>query len=158
MPGDTNRHSIFETHFKSNIVMFSFFLTTWGWFAWLCFLSAVFAPNLGTYNIRNSFTQLFGDDVLWWATVFIVLGLLGLFEIVIKTVKRYLLMAGLWKWPPWTQSRAGDNIEEWDLELWQELEQNPAVQARLKRMARDEPADEEDDLDLPVVNEENRGS
>ncbi|GKU10323.1 unnamed protein product [Fusarium langsethiae] len=151
---------IFETHYKSKIVIGSFFLTTIGWFAWLSFLDAAYAPQpSGPYAIRDSFTTLFGDDAVWWATLFIVLGLIGLFEIVLKCVKRLLLMHGLWDWPPWGKSRRGENIEEWDVELWQELEQDPALRARLKRMARDERVEEEDDVDLAQINieEEIRG-
>ncbi|KAF5595869.1 phospholipid-transporting ATPase DNF3 [Fusarium subglutinans] len=139
---------IFETHYKSTIVMVSFFVTTIGWFAWLCFLDAAYAGSpSGPYAIRNSFTELFGDDAVWWSTLFIVLGLLGLFEIVLKCVKRLLLIAGLWDWPPWGKSRRGDNIEEWDVELWQELEQDPALRERLKRLARDEQVEEEDEFE-----------
>ncbi|KAM0399711.1 hypothetical protein ACHAQC_002992 [Fusarium culmorum] len=151
---------MFETHYKSIIVMISFFVTTIGWFAWLSFLDAAYAPQpSGPYAISDSFTTLFGDDAVWWATLFIVLGLIGLFEMVLKCVKRLLLMHGLWDWPPWGKSRRGENIEEWDVELWQELEQDPALRARLKRMARDEPVKEEDDADLAQINidEEMRG-
>ncbi|KAJ9428853.1 hypothetical protein QL093DRAFT_2147200 [Fusarium oxysporum] len=139
---------IFETHYKSTVVMASFFITTVGWFAWLCFLDAAFAGRpSGPYAIRNSFTEAFGADAVWWATLFIVLGLLGLFEIVLKCVKRLLLIAGLWDWPPWGKSRRGENIEEWDVELWQELEQDPALRERLKRLARDEQVEEEDEFE-----------
>ncbi|TVY70032.1 putative phospholipid-transporting ATPase DNF3 [Fusarium oxysporum f. sp. cubense] len=139
---------IFETHYKSTIVMASFFITTVGWFAWLCFLDAAFAGRpSGPYAIRNSFTEAFGADAVWWATLFIVLGLLGLFEIVLKCVKRLLLIAGLLDWPPWGKSRRGENIEEWDVELWQELEQDPALRERLKRLARDEQVEEEDEFE-----------
>ncbi|EXL49675.1 hypothetical protein FOCG_09940 [Fusarium oxysporum f. sp. radicis-lycopersici 26381] len=139
---------IFETHYKSAIVMASFFITTVGWFAWLCFLDAAFAGRpSGPYAIRNSFTEAFGADAVWWATLFIVLGLLGLFEIVLKCVKRLLLIAGLWDWPPWGKSRRGENIEEWDVELWQELEQDLALRERLKRLARDEQVEEEDEFE-----------
>ncbi|KLP04549.1 hypothetical protein CEK26_000925 [Fusarium fujikuroi] len=139
---------IFETHYKSTIVMVSFFVTTIGWFAWLSFLDAAYAGSpSGPYAIRNSFTEQFGADAVWWATLFIVLGLLGLFEIVLKCVKRLLLIAGLWDWPPWGKSRRGENIEEWDVELWQELEQDPALRERLKRLARDEQVEEEDEFE-----------
>ncbi|KAF4433703.1 phospholipid-transporting ATPase DNF3 [Fusarium acutatum] len=139
---------IFETHHKSAIVMVSFFVTTIGWFAWLCFLDAAYAGSpSGPYAIRNSFTEVFGADAVWWATLFIVLGLLGLFEIVLKCAKRLLLIAGLWDWPPWGKSRRGENIEEWDVELWQELEQDPALRERLKRLARDEQVEEQDEFE-----------
>ncbi|KAI5466004.1 hypothetical protein BGZ63DRAFT_120499 [Mariannaea sp. PMI_226] len=142
---------IFEIHYKTTIVMFCFFLTTIGWWGWLCFLDAVYAPSpSGPYAIRNSFTSLFGADAVWWSTAFIVLGLLGLFEMVMKVVRRLLLIAGLWDWRPWKQSRRGSkNIEEWDVELWQELEQDPDMRSRLKQLCRDDVVEEED-LDIQI--------
>ncbi|KFA49144.1 hypothetical protein S40293_06163 [Stachybotrys chartarum IBT 40293] len=151
---------IFETHFKSSVVMFSFFLTTWGWFAWLAFLDGVFAgyPS-GTYNIRDSFTHRFGRDALWWSTVFIMLGILGMLELAIKVVKRQLLVAGLWKWPPWGVSRAGENVEEWNLEIWQELEQDPVVWEKLKKMASedDDEVEEEEQEAMEAKAEKEKG-
>ncbi|KAI9171488.1 Phospholipid-transporting ATPase [Paramyrothecium foliicola] len=132
---------IFETHYKSSIVMGSFFVTTIGWFAWLSFLDGVYnARPSGTYNIRNSFTELWGKDALWWATLFIVLGIIGLLEIVAKAVKRKLIIAGLWKWPSWRGdgSVGSSNAEDLELEVWQELEQDPVIWEKLKKMARDE--------------------
>ncbi|KAF5125584.1 putative phospholipid-transporting ATPase DNF3 [Metarhizium anisopliae] len=130
---------IFETHYKSTIVMCSFFITTWGWFAWLSFLDGVYAPGPeGPYLIRHTFTRAFGDDAVWWATVFIVLAFLGLLELVGKTIKRNMLVAGVWHWPPWKRHRLNDNVEEWDLQVWQEMEQDPKVRERLRRLANDE--------------------
>lgn len=137
--------------------MFCFFLTTFGWWAWLSFLDGVYAGSpSGTYNIRDSFTTLFGDDAAWWSTLFIVLGLLALFEMVLKVAKRLLLLAGLWEWPPWKKGRVGDNIEEWDVELWQELEQDSVMRSRLKRLCRDEDVDELDDGDVQIEIDEAR--
>ncbi|CAH0049527.1 unnamed protein product [Clonostachys solani] len=128
---------IFETHFKTGIVMFSFFLTTWGWFAWNAFLSGVYAkfPS-GPYAIRDSFTQLWGRDPTWWATLFMVLSFLGLMELVGKLVIKQLSTSG--------QNGSSGNMEDWDLETWQEMEQNPEVKQYLERLARD--GDDEDDL------------
>ncbi|KAH7328733.1 phospholipid-translocating P-type ATPase [Stachybotrys elegans] len=137
---------ILETHYKSAIVMGSFFLTTWGWFAWTSFLDAAYAPRVsGTYNIRDSFTHRWGQDPSWWGTLFIVLAFLGMIEVVMKVVKRNLMASGLWKLPPWGKRRSGENIEEWDLELWQELEQDPVMKQKLKRMANEEKAEEEEE-------------
>ena len=111
----------------------------------------------GKYAIRNSFTELFGVDAVWWATTFIVLGILGLFEIVMKCGKRLLLFAGLWKWPPWNRSRRGDNIEEWDVELWQELEQHSGMRQKLRELCRDGTAKEDDDADVHYAMDEVRG-
>jgi phospholipid-translocating ATPase len=133
--------------------MGSFLITTWGWFAWLCFLDAVYAPGPdGPYVIRRAFTQGFGIDAVWWATVFIVLAFLGLMELVGKSIKRNMMVAGVWHWPPWKMHRLSDNVEDWDLEMWQEMERNPKVRERLRRLANNdetladtEEAEEEDE-------------
>lgn len=145
---------MFETHYKTTFVMCCFFVTTLGWFAWVAFLDAIYqgTPS-GPYDVKYSFRKKWGGDAVWWATLFAVLGGLGLMELTIKVVKRQFIMAGLWKWPPWKKPRSlSENVEEWDLELWQELEQDPTVRAKLKIMAReydeyeidaDEPCDED---------------
>ncbi|KAH6608618.1 p-type atpase [Trichoderma cornu-damae] len=142
---------IFETHYKSAVVMACFFITTAGWFAWLAFLDGVYAPTpSGVYDIRGTFTKLWGADAVWWSTVFIVLALMGMIELLFKAFKRGMLVAGLWHWPPWQKkTRLGDNVEEWDLELWQEMEQDAAVKRKLAKMARDH-----DDADLEEEEEE----
>lgn len=148
----TDLNSMFETHYKSNIVLGSFFVTTIGWFAWNCFLSGVFAASpSGPYAIRDTFIHLWGDDPVWWATMFVVLGILGLIELAGKTVKRNLRVAGLWKLRPWRKDGAAENAEEVDLEVWQEMEQDPVVRERLRRMARDEPEIEDDEEEIIEV-------
>ncbi|PHH88534.1 hypothetical protein CDD83_7414 [Cordyceps sp. RAO-2017] len=137
---------IFETHYKTAIVIGSFFLTTVGWWAWLSFLDEVFPlmPS-GPNAVHDSFTKHWGQDAAWWATVFLVLTVLGAIGACGKVVKRQMLLAGFWQWPPWRRRRRlSDNVEEWDLELWQELEQDPVVREQLRALARDEgsPADE----------------
>lgn len=126
--------------------MVSFFVTTWGWFAWLAFLDNVYAAGPdGPYNIRHTFTKHFGRDAVWWSTLFVVLAILGLLELVGKAVKRNMTVWGLWHWPPWRTRRLSDNVEEWDLGIWQELEQEPQMRERLRKLANDEEV--EDDLD-----------
>ncbi|KAL7819956.1 phospholipid-translocating P-type ATPase [Trichoderma gracile] len=134
---------IFETHYKSAIVMACFFITTAGWFAWLAFLDGVYAATpSGDYDIRHTFTRLWGADAVWWSTVFVVLSFMGMLELLFKAAKRAMLVAGLWHWPPWQRKRrlggGGENAEEWDLELWQEMEQDEAVRRKLALMARDD--------------------
>lgn len=147
--------SIFETHYKSAIVITSFFVTTWGWFAWLSFLDVVYASGPeGPYNIRRTFTQHFGRDPRWWSAVFVVLAFLGVLQVAGKTIRRNMLIADAWHWPPWKRRRHSDHLEERDLQVWQELEQNPRVRERLRRLANDEFAvqdmEEEDVFDLEV--------
>ena len=130
---------IFETHYKPALVIGGFFLTTVGWFAWLSFLDGVYSrtPD-GPYYIRDAFTKGFGRDAVWWATLFATLGILGLIELAAKTFKRNMLVAGMWHWPPWKTRQLSDNVEDWDLQIWQEMEKNPTVRDRLRRIARDD--------------------
>lgn len=125
--------------------MGSFFVTTGGWFAWNGFLDGVFAAKpSGPYAIRDTFTHTFGRDATWWGTLFLVLGFLGIMDISIYLVKRNLRVAGLLRWDPW-RKREEVAAEHLDLEIWQELEQDPVMFARLKRMAKDENYDDDDD-------------
>ncbi|OAA77365.1 ATPase, P-type, phospholipid-translocating, flippase [Akanthomyces lecanii RCEF 1005] len=145
---------IFETHYKSAIVMGSFFVTTIGWFAWVSFLDFIFAGTpSGPYDVKYSFRNKWGGDAVWWATLFAVLGALGLMELTMKVIKRHMILAGLWKWPPWKNPGLSENVEEWDLELWQELEKDAAVQAKLKVMAG-EHDEQEVDMDEDVEEED----
>jgi len=145
---------IFETHYKTSIVMGSFFVTTIGWFAWNGFLDGVYAAKpSGPYAIRDTFTNTFGRDPTWWGTLFLVLGFLGLMDLVVKVAKRNLRVSGLLRWPPWGEKSKEDDdgivADELELEIWQELEQDPVIWEQLKRMARDE--EEEDYEDEEIV-------
>lgn len=57
-------------------------------------------------------------------------------------------MEGLWKWPPWKQGGQrpgpgrGKSAEDWDLELWQELEKTPQVMEKVRLISRAETGDE----------------
>lgn len=161
--------SIFETHYKTTIVMCCFFVTTGGWFAWNGFLDGVYAASpSGPYAIRDTFTHTFGADATWWATLFMTLSFLGLMDIVLLVVKRNLRITGLLSWTPWKRGpRPGDDSspEELDMRVWQELEQDPVIRERLRRLARDDDDDEDDyleqDIDdtvLDVNTEKEKGS
>ena len=129
--------------------MGSFFVTTGGWFAWNGFLDGVFAPSpSGPYAIRDTFTQHFGRDATWWSTMFLVLGFLGLMDLVLLVVKRNLRLAGFLHWKPWKKLE-NRRPEELELEIWQELEQDPIVKKRLQRLANDE-VEDEDEWDADV--------
>ena len=62
-------------------------------------------------------------------------------DVVLKSVRRGLVVAGLWRWP-WQERVPGESVEDWDLEVWQELEKDPAVRRRLRGEFSD---DEEED-------------
>lgn len=80
----------------------------------------------------------FGKDTLWWSLLFgVLLVLIGL-DISFKFIKRSLIAYGFWTWPPWRERDADDNCENWDRQLWQELEQDPVVREHLRQTLQDE--------------------
>ncbi|MBE3048065.1 hypothetical protein IMZ48_37265 [Candidatus Bathyarchaeota archaeon] len=119
--------------------MFSFFLTTAGWWLWNGVLSAVYNPSPSIYAVRHGFSDTFGRDPLWWATLFGVLGVLGLVEMARRIAKRVFVGMGLWRWGPWRRG-----LEGLDVEVWQEMEKDPVVWERLKRLAAGEEVEDEE--------------
>ncbi|KAI8163634.1 putative phospholipid-transporting ATPase [Colletotrichum sp. SAR 10_70] len=140
---------ILETHHKTAIVMGSFFITFSGWWAWNAFLSGIYTPSPSPYAVRDGFSKIFGADAVWWLTLIIMTLLFILMETIFRTLQRCLILAGLWRWP-WVRKEDDVCADEWRLELWQELERDPAVKERLRKLARDEPEDEEEEADVAV--------
>lgn len=135
----------------------SFIVTFAGWWLWQVFLAGVYAPGVWPYAVRDGFFSSFGPDAAWWVVLIGMLGLLACLELAYKSVKRNLIVAGLWKfgwkwlktstwktafWSSpsagtmWTQAGTNRSLEEWDVELWQVMEQDPAIQETLRRMSR----------------------
>ncbi|ETS86390.1 hypothetical protein PFICI_00218 [Pestalotiopsis fici W106-1] len=141
---------ILETHHKSAIVLVGFAITIIGWWLWNIILSAVYNRGVNTYAVRNGFTKTFGGDALWWFTLIVTMAILICFELGFKAVKRNLIVGGLWQWPPWKKRALGDAAEEWHLELWQELEQDPLIRARLKQEESDDCVVLEEDVENVV--------
>ncbi|KAI1425482.1 hypothetical protein F5Y12DRAFT_368240 [Xylaria sp. FL1777] len=132
---------IMETHYKSAIILGAFGITVSGWFAWQGFLSGVYTPQPSPYAGRGAFVNTFGKDVLWWALLVGVLFVLIAVDIAFKFAKRSLIKYGLWSWPPWRRRDADENpenCENWDRQLWQELEQDPVIREQLRQILLDE--------------------
>ncbi|KAJ3574667.1 hypothetical protein NPX13_g4293 [Xylaria arbuscula] len=133
---------IMETHYKSAIVMGSFGITVSGWWAWQAFLDGVYPLQPSPYAGRGAFVNTFGKDTLWWALLFGVLLVLIALDTAFKLAKRALIKYGFWSWPPWRKQEQNreavdndygvENCENWDRQLWQELEQDPAVREQLR--------------------------
>jgi phospholipid-translocating ATPase len=126
---------------------------------WQVFLAGVYAPGVWPYAVKNGFFSSFGPDPAWWVALFGALGVLACIELAYKSVKRNLVVAGLWKlgwkWLKWSTWRAAfwssspagagagwseegtkGSVEEWDVELWQVMEQDPAIRDTLRRMSK----------------------
>ncbi|KAL2022829.1 hypothetical protein VTK56DRAFT_4360 [Thermocarpiscus australiensis] len=148
---------ILDTHYRTGIVVGSFGITFAGWWAWQAFLAGVYAPGVWPYAVRGGFFSSFGKDPAWWAALAAVLGLLACLELAYRSIKRNLVVAGLWpfgwKWlkcstwksafgasagseAMWTEEGTRGSLEEWDVELWQAMEQDPAIRETLRRMSR----------------------
>ncbi|KAF4581038.1 ATPase, P-type, phospholipid-translocating, flippase [Ophiocordyceps camponoti-floridani] len=142
---------ILETHYKPCVILASFFLTTMGWFAWLAFLDGVYAPNpSGPYLIHHTLRQSWGMDITWWSTLFLTLALVSLIELAVGIVTRHghhlvphMLSPNNRHAATTSPYSLAENVEEWDVALWQELEQDPVIRARLYRLARDGDCDDE---------------
>ncbi|EMR66572.1 putative phospholipid-transporting atpase 1 protein [Eutypa lata UCREL1] len=145
---------IIETHHKTSVVMGAFLITIAGWFAWQAFLDGSYARQPSPYAARDGFTVTFGRDPLWWLTALAIVFVLIVIETSYKAIKRRLVVAGFWRLPravtaPWNRivnrgqeedfdDEGNGNVEEWHLELWQELEKDPVVRERLRRILEDE--------------------
>lgn len=138
----TNR--ILETHSKSIIILFSFAISFAGWWFWQGFLSLIYAPRPSAYNVRDAFPNTFGRDLGWWVTLLGVLTLLYVLEMGLNMAKRTMVVMGLSRWGRgwwvrarrWRSRKGPDwmdgNLEDWDLGLWQEMEQDKMIQERLR--------------------------
>lgn len=115
----------------------SFFITTAGWWAWSAFLSYAYSDNLTPFDVKGGFEHTFGPDLNWWLVVIITLAIMTVIELVWKSVRRELAVAG--RWPPWkgfVKGGAGSKTaEELDLGVWQEMQNDPLIRARLKELA-----------------------
>lgn len=136
-------YRIIETHYKSPVILFAFFITIAGWWAWQSFLAGSYAPQVSPYDVRDGFFDAFGRDLGWWLTLIVVLFALFVLELGFKMAKRTMTILGLWRWgrgrfqrvKRWRRVRREDwmdgNLEDWDLGLWQEMEKDRRVRARL---------------------------
>lgn len=139
-----------ETHYKSPVILFAFFITIGGWWAWQSFLAGSYAPKASPYDVRGSFFDAFGKDLGWWLTLILVLFALFVLELGFKMAKRTMTILGLWRWGRgrfqrlnrWRKVKREDwmdgNLEDWDLGLWQEMEKERRVRERLADILAEE--------------------
>ncbi|PSS05237.1 hypothetical protein BD289DRAFT_400131 [Coniella lustricola] len=148
---------LIETHYKCSIILSAFGVTFAGWWLWQCFLAGIYAKQSSPYDVRDGFFDTFGRDPGWWLALICVLVLLFVLEMGFRMARRTLVILGLSRWGRgwwkrlqiWRKDRSntgGDNddlwvqgnLEEWDLSLWQEMEQDPVVKGRLKAVLETE--------------------
>ena len=125
---------LLEAHYKTRIVGVSFAITTSGWWAWNAFLAGAYSDNISPYDIKHGFDQGFGKDPVWWLVLLAALAILLVFDLMWKSIRRNLTVSG--RWPPWKAKTGMEkSAEEVDVHVWQEMEQDTAVQRRLTSLA-----------------------
>jgi phospholipid-translocating ATPase len=122
---------VIETHYKTLVIGIGFGITVAGWWAWNAFLAAAYSDNLSPFDVKHGFDKGFGKDPAWWAVLIAALAILVTFEYMWKSIRRNLAFAG-W-WPLWRRRRTqgAKNAEEMDLEVWQEMQRDPDIRAKL---------------------------
>lgn len=76
--------------------------------------------------------------------VIITLAIMTVIELSWKSVRRELAVSG--KWPPWKGGAGSRTAEEVDVGVWQEMQKDPRIRARLKELAGEGEEEGDDDV------------
>lgn len=120
-------------------------------------MSGIYTAEQSPYDVRGGFFAAFGRDPGWWLTLIGVLVLLFILQMGFKMTKRTMVILGLWRWGKgwWKRVRRSrkkpvdwieGNLEDWDLGLWQEMEKDRGVRARLEGILEAEESGESDEV------------
>lgn len=77
---------VIEIHNKSITAVIACVLSIGGWFLWMIILASIYTDNV-TYNVRDSFFVRFGDNLLWWLTLLLIVVATMWFEFGIHSFK-----------------------------------------------------------------------
>lgn len=75
-----------EIHNKSIMAVIASVLSIGGWFLWMILLAVVYKDNV-TYNVKDSFFVRFGDNLLWWLTLILIVVSTLWFEFGVRSLK-----------------------------------------------------------------------
>jgi phospholipid-translocating ATPase len=89
---------------------------------------------ISPYAVVYGFTQTFGRDAAWWATLVLLLG--GLLTVELSVAGLRHRFAGSLN-QVWRTDTGWDDPKAWDTRLWKEIERDPGCKARLEEMARE---------------------
>lgn len=103
-----------EIHNKSITAVISCILSVGGWFLWMIILASTYSKNF-QFSVRYSFFTRFGDNVLWWLTLILILVSAIWFEFGVLSLKAAYLPT--------------------DVDLFQELERDLSVRKRFEEAA-----------------------
>jgi phospholipid-translocating ATPase len=77
---------VIENHNKSIMAAIACFLSIGGWFLWMMILATVYQDNV-TYNVKGGFFHRFGDNLLWWLTLILIIVITMWFEFGVRSLK-----------------------------------------------------------------------
>lgn len=119
-------------HNKTLTSLVGWLLSVGGWFLWTIVLSGLFKPSKTylLYPIKGGFLYEFGNNLLWWLTLFLTLASLIVMELGASSIRKSF-------WPTET-------------DLFQELQKDPQIRKRfedrLKNEAEGEPTLQKDQI------------
>ncbi|KAH7419115.1 putative phospholipid-transporting ATPase [Cadophora sp. MPI-SDFR-AT-0126] len=105
---------LIEKHNKTIISFLGWLISVGGWFLWTLLLSLVFTPGktYPLYAIKDGFLKGYGRNLLWWLVLILTLAALILLELGVSSVRKSF-------WPT-------------DVDLFQELQNDPAIRERFE--------------------------
>lgn len=113
-------------------------------------MSGIYMNNLSPFDVRGGFSKTFGTEWHWWLTLIVTFSVLSTMEMVYGACKRNLIAARMW--PPWKYTKRhrnrDPNAEDMELELWQEMERDPVIRAKLAALAKGEEEEVEVEVDV----------
>jgi len=113
----STKMQLLEMHNKSVTAIIAIVLSVGGWFLWNILLSLIYGNN-SIYYVKHGILDHFGQNLLWWLTLFLIVSSVVLWEITISS------------------SRAA--IFPTDIDVFQELEQDLEIRKRFEEAAADE--------------------
>lgn len=108
---------ILEQHNRTIIAFLCLFIEIGGWFLWNIIFNYMYGDNY-EYNVKGGIVDRFGENALWWLCLILSVASCALFEILVRAGKNALFPT--------------------DVEIFQELEKDPAVRRRFEEASASE--------------------
>jgi len=108
-------HRFIETHTKSIMNFTSIFISIGGWFLWNIILTFQYKRNSTIYYVRSTFIKTFGDSLIWWLCLILIIATCLVFEIGTQSLRKVYFPS--------------------DEDVFQTLEKDPIVKRRFEEAA-----------------------
>jgi phospholipid-translocating ATPase len=110
-----------EIHYKTFLSGIVLFLSIGGWFLWNMILSARYddaKSGKGIYDVNGNFLTRIGQSLNFWVVLFLIVSAVLMFETTVSTIRAILFPN--------------------DVDVFQELEKDPAIKRRFEEAAASE--------------------